>query len=275
MLNTVYPNYIPQRPVYNNNQAMIMKPQIAPIQPIQNPVPMPSVQPVAPIQQTQIASLEAANAIKAYSTPFIYQTMPETSNEYIMRLKNTGKVEGKDFRIEKGDGYIDVVELDAGNKMIKSSAWNLIDGKDKPLVTEDLVYKGDRILYRDAKTPDGKIEHHAHHYYNDEIPQSTISHDGLTFETKVEDYIKNLQQKGIKYTEQIEQDSAGQGTSHIVEEYDNNGKQTLKTVWVNNTQNPELSHVCRDLFNADNTVNTTVVYDKEKTVVVNFFNKRN
>ena len=192
MLNTVYPNYIPQRPVYNNNQAMMMQPQIAPVQPIQNPVPMPSVQPVAPIQQTQIASLEAANAIKAYSTPFIYQTMPETSNEYIMRLKNTGKVEGKDFRIEKGDGYIDVVELDAGNKMIKSSAWNLIDGKEKPLGTEDFVYKGDRILYRDAKTPDGKIEHHAHHYYNDEIPQSTISHDGLTFETKVEDYINKI-----------------------------------------------------------------------------------
>ena len=224
-------------------------------------------------QQQDVASSGASAAAMAYVSPMIKYAMPETSAEYVEKLKNSGKVEGKDFRIEKEEGkYTDVIELDSNGRMVKTNAWSLEEGKEKPLGTEDIVYRNDgRILYRDARYPYGKIEHHAHHYYNDEIPQTLISHDGVTFETKVEDYIKDLQAKGTKYTEQVEEDSTGLGKSHIVEEYTSDGKRSIRTVWVELTKEPEKNHVYRDLFNADESVSTSILFDKEKSVVVNFF----
>lgn len=225
-------------------------------------------------QQQEVASSAVSKASAAYVSPLLNQKMPATSEEYINKLKNSGKVEGKDFKINKDDKYVDVEELNEKGDVVKGLAWKIVDGKEEPLGTDIFNYRPDgKILYREAKDANGKLEFLAHHYYNNEVPQDIISHDGLTFETKVEDYIKELQAKGVKYTEQIEKDSQGNGTSHIVEEYTPDGKQTMKTVWVDMPEKPELNHVYRDLYKADGNVSTSVLLDEEKSVVVNFFKK--
>ena len=224
-------------------------------------------------QQTEVASSAASAASAAYATPQIKSTKPQALEDYIAKLQKEGKVEGKDYKIEKDEEYTDVTEFNKNNnKESKVSVWKNIDGKLEYMGSEEYSYNGDRKICTDMKDHLGRLEAHTHHYYNDEISQATISHDGLTYQTKTDDYIKNLRNKGVKYTDQIEKD--GNWTMHIVEEYDENNKQTMKTVWATNSEKPACNYISRDLLRTDGTVSTSVVYTEDKTNVVNFFNMK-
>ena len=222
-------------------------------------------------QQTEVASSAASAASMAYAAPQVNTFKAPTIEEYVAKLNKNGKVEGKDYKIEKDEEYTDIVEYNTDiNKESKVNVWKNIDGKAVYLGSEEYSYNKDKRICTDGKDANGKLEFHTHHYYNDEIPQETISHDGLTCQTKVEDYINNLKAKGVKFTEQTEENKYS--TNHIVEEYDANGKQTMKTVWVTNKEKPEYNCVYRDLLRSDGTVGTSVVYNKDRTNVVNLFN---
>lgn len=266
MLNTIYPNYVPQVPMYNNS--MVMNPQVRPIQPIQAPVNIPTVMPVEPIQQIQIASPQAANAIQAYVSPIIQQYKAPTVEEYTNNLQKNGKIQGKDYLVEKDDQFCDVKEYKGGQES-KCSVWKNIDGNYKYLGSEEYTYVNGRKFATDARNEKGDLEFHAHYYYNDQTKQEIISHDGLNIQTNIDAYKEKLKQNGVKYTEQTETNDFG-GTSQIVEEYDETGKETMKTVWVTNPKEPMRKYIDRALYRADGTIGTSIYYDEEKTVVTNY-----
>jgi hypothetical protein len=240
----------------------VPKPEAKPaLQPAQNEAP----------QQTEVASSVASAASMAYAAPQVNTFKAPSFEDYVAKLNKEGKIEGKDYKIEKDEEYTDVIEFNKdNNKESKVNVWKNVDGKLEYMGSEEYSYQGDKKICTDGRNANGKLEFHTHHYYNDEVPQATISHDGLTCQTKVEDYINNLKAKGVKFTEQTEENKYS--TDHIVEEYDANGKQTMKTVWVTNKEKPEYNCVYRDLLRSDGTVGTSVVYNKDRTNVVNLFN---
>lgn len=231
------------------------------------PAPAPAQVP----QQTEVASKEANAAITAYAQAQVLPKTP-TPDEYVAKLTASGKVEGKDFKLEADEGFKEIHEFDGNGNANKISVWKNIDGKDKYMGYETYAYdnNGRKIMADNVDEKDKKVSH-SHYYYNDQTPQSVVSHDGFTIETKPEDYKKDLDAKGTKYVEKEETDKFG-NKNHIIETFDADGSKGPTTVWVDTAGEGDKGYAYRVMYDKAGKESVSVYYDEEKAVVTNYFN---
>lgn len=261
MLNSVNANYfgaVQFKGGVNPSQPQVTTPQTPINQPI-NMVP----------QQKEVASKEQVEALKSYVAPKIVPFFPVSPEQFVENLKRQGKVEGKDFEVKKTDQFTDVVEFNKEGKDGKISFWENVDGKQVYRGSDEHTYRGDRNLSTISKDEKGHIKSVTHHYYNDETRQDVISHDGLTYETKIDDYVAKLEKEGVKFNKKVETDKWGD-KNIIVEVFDANGKESHKTVWVINENTPEKNYLYREFFNKDGKTSVSVYMDEEKSAVTQY-----
>lgn len=223
-------------------------------------------------KRNDLVSKEVSAAAKAYTSAQITTNRMPTVDEYKNNLLKNGKIEDKDFKVKKQDNQTYIIEYNDKNQEKKVTLWANIDGSTVYSGSEEFSYRQDgKKLYSDTKNGLGKLESHTHYYYNDEINQDIISHDGLRYDTKIDEYLKNLKDNNIKYTQQDEVDKFG-NLNKIVEEYDADNKQTTKTVWMKANDN-SAEFIYRELYNNEGKTIVNIYYDNEKTCVTNYFNK--
>ncbi len=174
-------------------------------------------------------SPEANSAICAYMSPVINRdTVPQIPlKAMINRLKMQGKVEGKDFVIDKAiNGNL---VLSINNKYGLPEKEIHYDNKDFDhwSFCDEFIYKGNKRIRSLTKNDRGQTLSYSNTYYNSEIPQERFMSAGMAQSNSPEDYINYLKDNNIKYSAKKD------GNKYFIVEFDKQNKQTQYSNWSN------------------------------------------
>lgn len=210
--------------VYSQN---VIRPIIVPSQ---NGTPISA--PVHQYPQFKEISPQANSAICAYMSPVINRdSVPQIPlRAMINRLKMQGKIEGKDFNVEKFE--CGNVVLSINNKLGQKEKCVYYHGGDTDRWSEyeEKTYKGNKLLRSTVKNNKGKTFLYTNYHYNNEIPQSTFKPDGLAECQTADEYVDYLKANNVNY--KIEYRGRNKVNKEITEFNDKNRK-TQSTIWTN------------------------------------------
>lgn len=222
--------------------------------------------------QTKGITSETSGAARAYATPLIKNKLkPQSLNYYITKLKQEGKVEGKDYlitRAQKYDNYnLDLFDKN-GNK-IKTLYW--CNGNDKNNYSgyNELLYSNNKEIKSIARRDDNKVTYYTNTYYNDEIPQTSFTKEGITSETTPQEYEKYLKQNNKNYEIGYTDDNWV-----FIDEFDENNKKKQSTVWIYGDEpiGSKLVSPDRNIYNSDGKECKRITFSKDKTEVCTYLN---
>lgn len=184
--------------------------------------------------------------------------------EMIKRLDKTN-VQYCIERAPIGNYFISI--LDKNLNTVKKFNWN--SG------TEAKDYAGCTDYKYNGKRQTGYVYHYGNKaliinniYYNDEIPQKTLTKEGVTCETTPREYLQYLKTNNIKFSMK-----RYRGKLEI-QEYNTNNKAYQNIKWDTQApgveyKNPEIS-----LLNSDGETFKRIYFDKYKTEITRYLNSR-
>ena len=209
-------------------------------------------------------SPEANKAICAYMSPVINRDIvPQISLEaMINRLKMQGKIEGKDFVIDKAINGNQVLSINNKYGLPEKEIHYDNEDFDHWSLCDEFIYKGNKRIRSLTKNDKGQTLSYSNTYYNSEIPQERFMSAGMAQSNSPEDYINYLKDNNIKYS--VKKD----GNKYFIAEFDNQNKQTQYSNWSNGR--------ILDINKYDENESRTQVIDFQpyRTIVRNYTRKR-
>ena len=207
-----------------------MRPNIAPQQ-NNEPISLPVRQ---QYPQFKEISPQANSAICAYMSPVINRDyVPQMPLQtMVKRLKMQGKIEGKDFILEKNRNGNIILKINnpfgqEGKRIYYDSG-----DTDKWSYFDEKMYKGNKLVRSTSKNNKGKAFCYTNYYYNNEIPQTSFMPDGLAQCKTSKEYLEYLKDNNINH--KVEYDEHGRHNLEIAE-YNNDNIKIQSSNWINNS----------------------------------------
>lgn len=209
-----------------------IRPNIAPQQ-NNEPISLPVRQ---QYPQFKEISPQANSAICAYMSPVINRDyVPQMPLQtMVKRLKMQGKIEGKDFVLEKNRNGNIILKINnpfgqEGKRIYYDSG-----DTDKWSYFDEKMYKGNKLVRSTSKNNKGKAFCYTNYYYNNEIPQTDFMPDNLALCKTPEEYIEQLKASNANY--KIEYEQFNKNNIEIAE-YNHDDTKKQSSHWLNGNLN--------------------------------------
>lgn len=226
---------------------------------------------VQELRQQYSVSSETSAASMAYGLAQVNKDVkPVSLTDYVLKLNSEGKVENKDYRIEKAkdfDNY-NLYQLNKDGEAEKIIYW--CNGNDKVNYSgyDEISYENGKRARSVSKDQNGIIRSVSEFYQIDEKSQDVLNDLGFRLDTKPEDFAKSLEEKNIKF--QITKKGEEDNNRWIsVVEKDNNGKDVKTTDWYYGTNSFDLApiFISRSVMEEGNEVKRYILSPDELEVV--------
>lgn len=205
-------------------------------------------------------SPEANKAICAYMSPVINRdTVPQIPlKAMINRLKMQGKIEGKDFVLDRGGNGNQVLSINNKYGLPEKEIHYDNGDFDHWSSCDEFIYKGNKRIRSLTKNDKGQTLYYSNTYYNNEVPQQSFMAEGIAEANSLSEYIEYLTKNNYKYS--IKKDEY----SYFVETYNDQNKKVLLTQWCND------QIVCLDKYDENENVIQGITFEPDRTIVGNF-----
>ncbi len=184
-------------------------------------------------QQENLVSSKVSAASRAYGLAQVNKDLkPVSLTDYALKLNSEGKVENKDFKIEKAKDYnnYNLYLFNKDGDPEKIIYW--CNGSEKINYTgyDEITYENGKKSRSVSKDENNLIRSVSEFYQKDDKSHELLKELDFSLDTKPENFVKTLENKNIK-TEFVKKGDEDNNRWFTVIEKDENGNKLRTTDW--------------------------------------------
>lgn len=222
-------------------------------------------------------SFNAAKASKSYGLAQINKpgggiVKQESLDFYTKLLKSEGKIEGKDFTIEKFPEYDNYnLNIYSHGNPVKKLYWCNGNGKEQFSGWDDIAYVNDRKFleyYLDSK---GAIKTISRYYYEGDLLPDAVKNSGLSYNCNPKNYINFLKSNNIKFNvEKYGEEDNNRWLNILTENKEGEIDNIATWYYGTNSYDSNPIFVSKSIYNDENKEIKRIIFAKDETEVVDY-----